>query len=120
MLLTNSKDPFKDTGLTVRLRGGNRDLLDGQLRYAMKLGERVAFKIAGGYIRARDFTGNNFDATSKLLEPANNPPRLEPGLRRGERVRRRRQHLWGHRWGSGRQNRIPARFLGSRPDYRQK
>ncbi|MET4075525.1 TonB-dependent receptor [Hymenobacter sp. UYCo722] len=72
VLLTNSKDPFKDTGLTVRLRGGNRDLLDGQLRYALKLGERVAFKIAGGYIRARDFTGNNFDATSKLLEPANN------------------------------------------------
>ncbi len=73
VLLTNSKDPFKDTGLTVRLRGGNRDLLDGQLRYAVKLGERVAFKIAGGYIRANDFTGNNFDATSKLLEPANNP-----------------------------------------------
>ena len=73
VLLTSSKDAFTDQGLTVRLRGGNRDLLDGQLRYAVKLGERVAFKIAGGYIRARDFTGNNLDATSKLLEPANNP-----------------------------------------------
>ncbi|OGX87280.1 hypothetical protein BEN47_11485 [Hymenobacter lapidarius] len=73
VLLTNSKDPFKDTGLSVRLRGGNRDLLDGQLRYAVKLGERVAFKISGGGIRANDFTGNNLDATSKLLEPANNP-----------------------------------------------
>ena len=73
VLLTNSKDPFTNTGLTVRLRGGNRGLLDGQLRYAVKLGERVAFKISGGGIRANDFTANNFDATSKLLEPANNP-----------------------------------------------
>ena len=73
VLLTNSKDPFKDQGLTVRLRGGNRNLLDGQLRYAVKLGDRVAFKIAGGGIRATDFTGNNRDATSLLLEPANNP-----------------------------------------------
>lgn len=73
VLLTNSKDPFKETGLAVRLRGGNRSMLDGQLRYAVKLGERVAFKIAGGYIRANDFTADNEDATSKLLEPANNP-----------------------------------------------
>ena len=32
ILLTNSKDPFRDPGLTVRLRGGNRNMLDGQLR----------------------------------------------------------------------------------------
>ena len=31
-LLTNSKDPFRYPGLTVRLRGGNRNMLDGQLR----------------------------------------------------------------------------------------
>lgn len=48
VLLTNSKDPFKDPGLTVRLRGGNRNLLDGQLRYATKIGERIAFKIWAG------------------------------------------------------------------------
>ena len=45
VLLTNSRDPFLDEGLTVRLRGGNRSLQDGQLRYAKKFGERVAFKI---------------------------------------------------------------------------
>ena len=74
VLLTNSKDPFKDPGLTVRLRGGNRDLLDGQLRYAVRLGERVAFKIAGGATRAEDFIANNQDATSALIEPGNNAP----------------------------------------------
>ncbi|UOQ69021.1 TonB-dependent receptor [Hymenobacter volaticus] len=73
VLLTNSRDPFRDPGLSVRLRAGNRHLLDGQLRYAVKLGERVAFKIAGGYIQAHDFTANNQDATSQLIEPANNP-----------------------------------------------
>ena len=32
VLLTNSKYPLKDPGLSVRVRGGNRNLLDGQLR----------------------------------------------------------------------------------------
>jgi len=73
VLLTNSKDPFKDPGLTVRLRGGNRNLLDGQLRYATKIGERVAFKIAGGATVADDFIADNQDATSALIEPGNNP-----------------------------------------------
>ncbi|MCC3154092.1 TonB-dependent receptor plug domain-containing protein [Hymenobacter sp. BT770] len=73
VLLTNSKDPFKDPGLTVRLRGGNRNLLDGQLRYAVKIGERVAFKISGGATVADDFFAENQDATSSLIEPANNP-----------------------------------------------
>ncbi len=72
VLLTNSKDPFKDQGLTVRLRGGNRTLLDGQLRYAQRIGERVAFKIVGGAIRADDFITDNQDATSAQVEPSNN------------------------------------------------
>ena len=73
VLLTNSRDPFLDPGLSVRLRGGNRNLLDGQLRYAVKLGERVAFKLSGGATVADDFIADNQDATSKLIEPANNP-----------------------------------------------
>jgi iron complex outermembrane receptor protein len=73
VLLTNSKDPFKDPGLTVRLRGGNRNMLDGQLRYAVKIGQRVAFKIAGGATIADDFIADNQDATSTLVEASNNP-----------------------------------------------
>lgn len=72
VLLTNSKDPFLAPGLTVRLRGGNRRLLDGQLRYAVKIGDRVAFKISGGAVRANDFLANNLDATSSQVEPNNN------------------------------------------------
>lgn len=72
VLLTVSKDPFKDPGLTVRLRGGNRNLLDGQLRYAVKIGERVAFKISGGATSANDFLADNQDATNADIEPKNN------------------------------------------------
>ena len=72
VLLTNSKDPFRDPGLTLRVRAGNRSMLDGQFRYAQKIGERIAFKISGGVMRANDFVATNFDATSALIEPANN------------------------------------------------
>ena len=73
VLLTNSKDPFRDPGLTIRLRGGNRSMLDGQFRFATKIGERVAFKISGGAIRADDFRVDNQDATVSAIESANNP-----------------------------------------------
>ena len=73
VLLTNSKDPFRDPGLTLRVRAGNRSMLDGQFRYAQKIGERMAFKISGGAMRANDFLAANYDATSPLIEPANNP-----------------------------------------------
>ena len=74
VLLTNSKDPFRDPGLTLRVRAGNRSMLDGQFRYAVKIGERMAFKISGGAMRANDFVATNFEATSPLIEPANNAP----------------------------------------------
>ncbi|GAB3733484.1 TonB-dependent receptor [Hymenobacter agri] len=73
VLLTNSKDPFRDPGLTLRVRAGNRSMLDGQFRYAQKIGQRMAFKISGGAMRANDFVATNYDATSALIEPANNP-----------------------------------------------
>jgi outer membrane receptor protein involved in Fe transport len=73
VLLTNSRDPFLDPGLTVRLRGGNRSLLDGQLRYAVKFGERVAFKISGGATVADDFLADNLNATAAIIDPTNNP-----------------------------------------------
>ena len=73
VLLTNSKGLFRDSGLTVRLRGGNRNMLDGQLRYATKIGERVAFKISGGATTANNFLADNQSATSTLIEPGTVP-----------------------------------------------
>ena len=59
VLLTNSKGLFRDSGLTVRLRGGNRNMPDGQLRYATKIGERVAFKISSGATTANNVLVDN-------------------------------------------------------------
>ncbi|SHJ35892.1 TonB-dependent Receptor Plug Domain [Hymenobacter daecheongensis DSM 21074] len=71
VILFNSKDPFVSEGLSVRLRGGNRDLLDGQLRYAKKLTDRLAFKLTGGALTAKDWLADNQDPTSVLIEPNN-------------------------------------------------
>lgn len=73
VVLTNSKDPFQYQGLDVRLRGGNRNYVDGQLRYAQKIGTRLAFKISGSYARALDWTASNYAAQSLLDVPNNNP-----------------------------------------------
>ncbi|GAB4398135.1 MAG: TonB-dependent receptor [Microscillaceae bacterium] len=73
VVVTNSKDPFKYPGLTVSLRGGERSLLDGQLRFAAKIGNRFAFKILASYITANDFIGEDYSPRSQLIVPNNNP-----------------------------------------------
>ncbi|UYZ62073.1 TonB-dependent receptor [Hymenobacter weizhouensis] len=73
VLLLNSKDPFVSEGLSVRVRGGERSLFDGQLRYAQKLGEKFAFKITGAYLTANDWLPSNYSATSTRVQRLNNP-----------------------------------------------
>lgn len=62
VVLTNSRDAFADQGLDVRLRGGQRNYFDGQLRYAQRLGRRWAVKLTGSYLTARDWIADNEDA----------------------------------------------------------
>ena len=73
VVLTNSKDPYQYEGLSVRLRGGNRDYVDGQLRYAVRFGRKAAFKVSGSYTRALDWMAENYDALSAAYVPNNNP-----------------------------------------------
>ncbi|SFQ31955.1 TonB-dependent receptor [Hymenobacter arizonensis] len=70
VVLFNSKDPFVYDGLSVRLRGGERNLMDGQVRYAKKIGERFAFKLNASGFRATDWLAQNFDASSFSANPA--------------------------------------------------
>ena len=70
---TTSKDPFLYPGLGVRLRGGSRAYLDGQLRYAVRLGTRLAFKVTGSYARGNDWIAGNDEALGKAYLPTNNP-----------------------------------------------
>ncbi|UOG74682.1 TonB-dependent receptor [Hymenobacter tibetensis] len=73
VLLLNSKDPFVTEGLSVRVRGGERSYFDGQVRYAKKLTEKLAFKIVGSYLTANDWMPSNYAATSLRVERGNNP-----------------------------------------------
>ncbi|MBC8085269.1 MAG: TonB-dependent receptor [Hymenobacter sp.] len=72
VLLLNSKDPFVTEGLSVRARGGERSYFDGQVRFAKKLGERLAFKVVGAYLTADDWLADNYTATSLRVERRNN------------------------------------------------
>jgi iron complex outermembrane receptor protein len=62
VVLLNSRDAFTDQGLEVRLRGGQRDYIDGQFRYAQRLGRRWAIKLTGSYLTAKDWIAENYDA----------------------------------------------------------
>ncbi|MDF7815360.1 carboxypeptidase-like regulatory domain-containing protein [Hymenobacter sp. YC55] len=77
VVLTTSKDPFLYEGLNVRLRGGNRDYVDGQLRYAVKLGRRFAFKLTGSYARALEWIADS-DAPFDLRYVPNNNAQGSP------------------------------------------
>ncbi|KUG06099.1 hypothetical protein ASU33_01660 [Solirubrum puertoriconensis] len=72
VVLLNSKDPFVTEGLSARVRGGERSYIDGQLRYAKKIGNKLAFKLVGSYLTAQDWQASNFDPTNKRLVPTNN------------------------------------------------
>ncbi len=53
----NTKNPFDFQGLGIQLKGGSRNLMDGQFRYAKAIGKnkRLAFKLSGSYSSVKDF-----------------------------------------------------------------
>ncbi|GAA4379051.1 TonB-dependent receptor [Hymenobacter koreensis] len=73
VVLLNSKDPFVTEGFSARVRGGERSYIDGQFRYAQKLGNKFAFKLVGSYLTAQDWIPSNYAPTSRVLVPNNNP-----------------------------------------------
>ncbi len=64
VVLMTSKDPFKNQGVTVSLRGGSRALLDAQIRYAQVFAKRFAFKLNLNFISGDEFLGES-DAAIK-------------------------------------------------------
>ncbi|PJJ59877.1 TonB-dependent receptor [Hymenobacter chitinivorans] len=73
VVLFNSKDPFVYEGLSVRLRGGQRSMVDGQLRYAKKLGKKLAVKFNASGFQATDWIATNREAASFSVNPAGSP-----------------------------------------------
>lgn len=84
VVLFNSKDPFVYEGLSVRVRGGQRNLLDGQLRYAHKVTDRLAFKVNASYFRADDWIASNYNAQTSSTNPTGSPLGYDAVNRYGE------------------------------------
>ena len=61
-----TKNPYDYPGLAVQVKGGSRNYIDGQLRYATTIGKskRFGLKITGQYKRIDDWVAN--DSTANL------------------------------------------------------
>ncbi len=55
-----TKNPFDYQGLDVQIKGGNRQLMDGQFRYATTFGKKNQFgwKLTGSYMQVQDWVAN--------------------------------------------------------------
>ncbi len=71
VLITNSKDPFIHQGIGVKIKGGSRELFDGQIRVASKIGNNFAFKINASYITANDWVADDF-SKKRITSAVNN------------------------------------------------
>lgn len=72
-----TKNPFYHNGLSVYVKGAERNLFEGAIRYAQsfknKNGEdKFAFKINASYLRADDWQATNMAAATNSWQPATN------------------------------------------------
>ncbi|MEM1218751.1 MAG: carboxypeptidase-like regulatory domain-containing protein, partial [Bacteroidota bacterium] len=63
-----TKDPYLHKGLSVMMKGGERALFEGAIRYATTFKERWAIKVNATYLQANDWEANNLEATDQSLE----------------------------------------------------
>jgi outer membrane receptor protein involved in Fe transport len=73
-----TRSPFNRPGLEISIKGGERELFDGALRWAQifknKAGqEKFAYKLNVSYLRAQDWTADNLSPTPQSHSTANNP-----------------------------------------------
>lgn len=59
-----TKDPYKYPGLDVMVKGGNREMINGQFRFAKTFGKdnRIGFKLTGDYMTADDWVASDTGA----------------------------------------------------------
>jgi len=63
-----TKDPFLHKGVSVMLKGGERSLFEGAIRYATAFNDHFAFKVNATYLTANDWEADNPAATDQSLE----------------------------------------------------
>ncbi len=74
----STKNPFYHRGLTIFLKGAERNLFEGGLRYARVITnkakeDKFAFKINFSYIRSDDWEASNMDPTPQSQVGRDNP-----------------------------------------------
>lgn len=77
-----TKNPWQFTGLSVSAKGGERDMLEGAVRWAQKFKDkngkdRFAYKLNLFAMRAEDWFAENYDPTSDSPTGRNNPGRYD-------------------------------------------
>ena len=68
-----TKDPFIHQGLSVSVKGGERNLFEGMIRYAKAFNNKFAFKLNFAYLRADDWVADNYDPSYQSEVDATNP-----------------------------------------------
>lgn len=86
-----TKNPFFYPGLTVFVKGGERNLFEGAIRYAQviknKIGvDKFAYKINFSYLRADDWVANNLSAATGSWKPETNPGGYDAVNRYGDEL----------------------------------
>ena len=77
-----TKDPFYQKGLSASVKGGERALFEGAIRWADAIkndaGKDVfGYKLNFFYLRADDWLANNYDPISNSISTADNPGRFD-------------------------------------------
>ena len=86
-----TKNPFYYPGLTVFVKGAERNLFEGAFRYAHafknKAGaDKFAFKVNFSYLRANDWVADNYSAATNSWQPASNPGGYDAVNRYGDEL----------------------------------
>ncbi|MCS6819564.1 MAG: TonB-dependent receptor, partial [Chitinophagales bacterium] len=93
VLSMQTKNPFYYQGLTLYVKGGERDLFEGALRWAKafknKKGEdKFAIKVTGSYLRAYDWVADNYakSASRNAVQNEDNPGGYDAVNRYGDEL----------------------------------
>ena len=86
-----TKNPFYYPGLTVFVKGAERNLFEGAIRYAQVVknksgADKFAFKMNFSYLRANDWVADNMSASTKSWQPATNPGGYDAVNRYGDEL----------------------------------
>ncbi len=86
-----TKNPFFYNGLTVFVKGAERNLFEGALRFARVFKnknnvDKFAFKINFSYLRANDWVADNMSPSTRSWQPSTNPGGYDAVNRYGDEL----------------------------------